>query len=94
MNFFSISCTSGSENVRPRSRFNDPMVFLKFDVSCVLAGSPMARVFGPKATNDLGSRRERRVYAMGWQDLRCSAIRDFIGDDIDPAVSGDADLQR
>ena len=29
------------------------MVFLKLDVSCVLAGSPMARCLGPKATRDL-----------------------------------------
>lgn len=31
------------------------MVFLKLDVSCVLAASPMERCFGPKPTSDLES---------------------------------------
>ena len=52
-NFFSNSWTSGSENVRPMRRFSEPIVFLKLDVSCVFAASPIARCFGPKATRDL-----------------------------------------
>lgn len=44
---------SESAMVRPINRFNEPIVFLKFDVSCDFADSPRVRCLGPNATNDL-----------------------------------------
>jgi hypothetical protein len=53
MNFFSNSAISGSFRDRPTSRFIEPTVFLKFDVSAVLAGSPICRWRGVKETREL-----------------------------------------
>ena len=43
MYFFSNSATSGSFSVRPISLLSDPTVFLKLEVSAVLAASPIKR---------------------------------------------------
>ena len=53
MYFFSNSAISGSFNDRPMSRFNDPTVFLKLEVSAVLADSPMYRCRGVNETKEL-----------------------------------------
>jgi hypothetical protein len=52
-NFFSMFWTWGSSTVRPMRRLREPMVFLKLDVSWVLADSPMERCLTPNATRDL-----------------------------------------
>ncbi len=69
INFFSISCTSGSLNVRPTSRLSEPIVFLKLDVSPVLADSPTRRWRGVKETRELWGtmRGETSAHAAkGW----------------------------
>ena len=53
MNLDSYSATSGSDSDRPISRFNDPTVFLKLEVSAVLAGSPMCRWRDVNDTSEL-----------------------------------------
>jgi hypothetical protein len=75
MNFFSTSWTSGSFIDRPINLFNEPMVFLKFEVSCVFAASPIARCFGPNATSDLHV-RDRQYFPKEHilAHARCSTI--------------------
>ena len=68
------------------------MVFLKLEVSWVFAGSPIARCLGPKPTSELReceARRGRRA-----MHARGGAIRDLVYDDVDAAVSCDANLEN
>lgn len=68
-------------------------MFLKFDVSCVFAASPIERILGPKPISDLQKDSELEVLAdVGQHHVRCLSIRDLIGDNIDTAVSGDTNL--
>lgn len=53
MYFASYCSMSGSPKARPTSRLSEPTVLRKLDVSAVLAGSPIARVRGPKPTREL-----------------------------------------
>ena len=53
MNFLSYSSISGSDKLLPINLFNDPTVFLKLEVSAVLAASPMKRWRGVKEMREL-----------------------------------------
>ena len=52
-NLASFSRISGSDTDRPINRFKEPTVLRKFEISWVLAASPIARCFGPNETSDL-----------------------------------------
>jgi len=51
-------------------RFREPMVFLKFETSCVFASSPIARCLGPKETSELGNavKKSERTIGFGARD--------------------------
>lgn len=69
------------------------MVFLKLEVSCVFAASPMARCLGPKATRDLWWNEKTKDQMMVWnEDIRSGAVRDLVDDDIDSPISRNTDL--
>jgi hypothetical protein len=51
-------------------RFSDPTVFLKLEVSWVLAASPMARTLGPKATSDLFQNQSALCSASSYTSSR------------------------
>jgi len=44
---------SGSLRDRPANRVRQLTVFLRFEISCVLAASPRYLLFGPNPTRDL-----------------------------------------
>lgn len=82
-------------------RLSEPTVFLKLDVSCVLADSPIMRERGPNATSDLRDEGESalaqgcaaRVAArVGEWDARSRAVRDLVDEDVDATVAGGTDL--
>jgi len=68
INFFSYSAISGSDTVRPSNLFKLPIVFLKLEISCVFAGSPMERCLRPKEIRDLQDGREQaRLFLLKWK---------------------------
>jgi hypothetical protein len=68
-------------------------VFLKLEVSWVLAASPIKRCFGPNATNDLHTLCKIQYNFVKYY-VRCSAIGHFVDDDIDTSMSGDSNLEH
>lgn len=76
-------------------RFSDPIVFLKLEVSCVFADSPIARCFWPKPTKDLKSARiGKREQRNRGEYARRSTIRNLVGDNIDASMSCDTNLHQ
>jgi hypothetical protein len=79
MNFFSNSAISGSERDRPTRRFSEPTVFLKLEVSAVLAASPRCRCRGVNEMRELrcerGSMEVLRRFTGARDNSRESTLR-------------------
>lgn len=98
MNFFSSEAISGSDRGRPIKRLSEPTVFLKLEVSAVLAGSPMRRCLGVNETSDLEEVSKEASQLMTARAaavyLRGLTVRHLVGDDVDTTVTSDTNLGR
>jgi hypothetical protein len=77
MNFFSISVISGSFACRPTSRFREPIVFLKFEVSRVFADSPIARDLGPNEMRELSGADRKSIDRGASEGLQTHGVTRF-----------------
>lgn len=94
MNCFSDSAISGSLRVRPIRRLSEPIVFLKLDVSSVLAASPIERDLGPNETRDLQETRQLRENGNARVHVRSSSIRRLVYNHINSSLPRHANLKR
>jgi len=74
-------------------RFREPIVFLKLEVSWVLAASPIKRCFVLYATKDLHSFSMTHTTYVLELHVRCGTIRHFVDDDIYSSMSSDTNLR-